>query len=66
MTTPRFMTIRAFAEHVKVDESTVRRLMKRGLPFVRVTVRNPRIDVPAAIAWIEAQSVSTRQENVLH
>jgi excisionase family DNA binding protein len=60
----RFMTIREFAALMNVHESTVRRLIAKGLPHIRLTPRNPRIKVQEAIAWFEKNE--TNAADVLH
>lgn len=50
--TPEFFDVVGFAAHLAVSPSTVRRLLKEGLPHKRVGT-SIRIPTAAALAWLD-------------
>jgi phage terminase Nu1 subunit (DNA packaging protein) len=55
------MKRKEFAEFISVSESTVRRLIKKGLPVVGV-VGHGRIDPVDALKWMKEQTEEPKNE----
>ena len=62
----KYADVKGFAALLHVSESTVRRLIRKGLPVLRVGV-SVRVDVAAAETWIKDGGGGLRAaEAVLH
>ena len=48
-----YMTCEEYGERIRVSAPTVRELVKRGLPHVRLTSRAIRVKVDDADKWLE-------------
>lgn len=62
--TPAFLSPAEFANRLGIAESTVRRLMAEGLPYLRPRPKLVRIDVAKAEAWLETRSTEPRSAAV--
>jgi hypothetical protein len=57
-TMPSYLSPRDLAQRLKVSPLSIKRLMKEGLPYIRISERKVRFDPGKASEWLAKRTVT--------